>query len=41
MDIQDENQNKVQFTFYDSKGDQALQNENINSIWYFSRESSN
>lgn len=32
MDIQDENQNKVQFTFYDSKGDQALQNENINKV---------
>ena len=28
-DIQKENENKVEFTFFDSKGNQVIQNENI------------
>ena len=33
-DIQKENENKVQFTFFDAKGNQVYQNESIEQVLY-------
>ena len=33
-DIQKENENKVQFTFFDAKGNQVSQNESIEQVLY-------